>query len=156
MKTLIIYVSVHKGNTKKVASAMADVLNAQLLEPEEVDIDTLSEYDLIGLGSGIYWGRFYKRLRNFVKKLPTFQNKKVFIFSTIGMLGHEKSPFKSTEKQLIKKGFTIVGNYSCLGFNTFFLSLIIRRLSNEGRPSIKDLEQAREFAKNLKDKQGVG
>ena len=156
MKTLIIYVSVQQGNTKKVASAMADVLNAQLLEPEEVDIDTLSEYDLIGLGSGIYWGRFYKRLRNFVKKIPTFQNKKIFIFSTVGMLGHEKSPSKSIEKLLIKKGFNIVGKYSCLGFNTFFLSRIIRRLSNKGRPSIEDLEQAREFAKNLKDKQGVG
>jgi len=155
MKTLIIYVSVQQGNTKKVASAMADVLNAQLLEPEEVDIDTLSEYDLIGLGSGIYWGRFYKRLRNFVKKMPTFQtfqNKKVFIFSTVGILGHEKSPSKSIEKLLIKKGFNIVGKYSCLGFNTFFLSRIIRRLSNKGRPSIEDLEQAREFAKNLKDK----
>ena len=156
MKTLIIYVSAHKGNTKKVASAMADVLNAQLLEPEEVGIDTISEYDLIGLGAGIYWGRFYKRLRNFVKKLPNFQNKKVFIFSTIGMLGHEKRPFKSIKKQLIKKGFTIVGNYSCLGFNTFFLSRIIRRFSNIGRPSIENLEQAREFARNLKDKYGVG
>ena len=155
MKTLIIYVSVQQGNTKKVASAMADVLNAQLLEPEEVDIDTLSEYDLIGLGSGIYWGRFYKRLRDFVKKLPTFQNKKVFLLSTVGVLGHEKFPFKSIEKRLIKKGFTIVGKYSCLGFNTFFLSRILGR-SNEGRPGIKDLEQAREFAKNLKEKQGVG
>jgi flavodoxin len=155
VKTLIIYVSVQQGNTKKVASAMADVLNAQLLEPEEVDIDTLSEYDLIGLGSGIYWGRFYKRLRNFVKKIPTFQNMKVFIFSTVGVSGHEKSPSKSIEKLLIKKGFNIAGKFSCLGFNTFFLSRILGRV-NEGRPDTEDLERAREFARGLKEKYEAG
>ena len=152
MKILIIYVSVFQDNTKKVAKTMAEVLDAQLLEPEEVIIDSLPEYDLIGFGSGIYWGRFYKRLRNFIKELPNFQNKQAFIFGTCG---HKEIPSKPIEKLLLKKGFTVVDKFSCLGFNTFFLSRLLGR-SNIGRPSIEDFERAREFAKNIQEKVKVG
>ena len=109
MKTLIIYVSVLYTNTKQVAKTMAEVLDARLLEPEEVDIETLSEYDMIGFGSGIYWGRFYKRLRNYIKELPSFHNKKVFIFGTCG---HNEIPSKSIEKMLKKKMNQVFGMFS--------------------------------------------
>jgi flavodoxin len=148
MKTLIIYVSIYQENTKKVAEAMAEVLGASLLEPEEVRLDTLSEYDLIGFGSGIYWGRFYKRLRNFIKELPNFQNKRAFIFGTCG---HNEIPYKPIEKLLLKKGFNVVGKFSCLGFNTFFLSRILGRV-NKGRPNREDFELAKKFAEGLKEK----
>ena len=148
MKTLIIYVSIYQENTKKVAEAMAEVFDTSLLEPEEVRLDTLSEYDLIGFGSGIYWGRFYKRLRNFIKELPNFQNKKAFIFGTCG---HNEIPYKPIEKLLLKKGFNVVGKFSCLGFNTFFLSRILGRV-NKGRPNGEDFDRAKKFAEGLKEK----
>ena len=151
MKALIICVSVLQTNTKQIAKTMAEVLDAPLLEPEEVRLDTLSEYDLIGFGSGVYWGRLYKRLRNFIKGLPSLPNSKAFIFGTCG---HNEIPSKPIEKLLLKKEVNIVGKFSCLGFNTFFLSRILGR-SNEGRPSIEDLEQAREFARGLKEKYGA-
>jgi flavodoxin len=150
MKTLIIYVSILQGNTKKVAEAMAQVLDAKLIEPEEVDIDSLAHYDLIGLGSGVYWGRFYKRLRNFIKKLPHVRYKKVFIFGT---LGHGKVPSKQIEKPLKKKGYTMVGNFSCLGYDTFLLSRIFG-MTNKGRPDTEDFRQAKEFAKGLTERIG--
>ena len=53
MKTLIICESVHHGNTKKIADAMAAVLNAEIKKPAEIDVGKLGEYDLIGFGSGI-------------------------------------------------------------------------------------------------------
>jgi flavodoxin len=148
LKTLIIYVSIYQENTQKIAEAMAEVLDSSLLEPEEVRLDTLSEYDLIGFGSGIYWGRFYKRLRNFIKELPNFQNKKAFIFGTCG---HNEIPYKPIQKLLLKKGFNVVGKFSCLGFNTFFLSRILGRV-NKGRPNREDFEQAKKFAEGLKEK----
>jgi len=151
MKTLIIYVSLFQTNTKQVAKTMAEILDAPLLEPEEVDLDTLLEYDMIGFGSGVYWGRFYKRLRIFVKDLPNFQDKKAFVFGTCG---HDERPFKSIEKMLTKKGFHVVGKYSCLGFNAFFLSRFIGR-SNKGRPNSEDFERAKEFARGLKEQYGV-
>jgi flavodoxin len=146
MKTLIICVSIYQANTRKIAQTMAETLNAALLEPEEVEVDTLNNYDIIGFGSGIYWGRFYKRLRNFVKELPASPEKKAFLFSTYG---HGEPPYKSLEKLLQKKGYTIVGKFSCLGYNTFFLSRFLGRL-NKGRPNTEDYKRAREFAESLK------
>ena len=54
---MIIYVSVHHGNTAKIAQIMAEVLNAKLVKPNQVNIDELLNYELIGFGSGIYFCR---------------------------------------------------------------------------------------------------
>lgn len=50
----IVFSTFH-GNTEKVAHEMATVLNAQLVNLNEADTPALADYDLIGLGSGIYW-----------------------------------------------------------------------------------------------------
>ena len=71
MKTLIVCVSVSHGNTRKIASAMADVLGAEVVEPETVNLATLGDYDLVGFGSGIFGMAFHPRLRTFVASLPT-------------------------------------------------------------------------------------
>jgi flavodoxin len=148
MKTVIIYVSLTHANTKRVARAMAGVLDAALLEPEEVDVATLSANDLIGFGSGIYYNRFYKRLRDFIKGLPAFDNKKAFLFATNG---HGKAPYRPIEKLLSEKGFNVVGTFSCPGYNTWFLAGLLGR-QNRGRPNAEDFEQAEAFAKGLKEK----
>jgi flavodoxin len=37
METLIIYISVHHGNTEKIAKVMANILDATLLEVKQAD-----------------------------------------------------------------------------------------------------------------------
>jgi len=146
VKTLIICVSIYQANTHKIAKVMAEALDATILEPENVEVNTLKDYDLIGFGSGIYWGRFYKRLRNFIKKLPALPDSRVFLFGTYG---HGEIPSKPIEKLLQKKGCNVVGKFSCLGYNTFFLSRFLG-WTNQGRPDTADFERAREFAESLK------
>ena len=85
MKTLVICISVHHGNTRKIAQAMAEVLDADVLEPANIDVTTLDKYDLVGFGSGIYGWKHHNSLLNLVDKLP-HTNKKAFIFSTRGNL----------------------------------------------------------------------
>ncbi len=77
MKTLIIYTSIHRKNTEKVAKKMANVLEAKLLTPDEADARTINEYDLIGFGSGIYFRKHHKSLLNFIDGLPAVKNKKI-------------------------------------------------------------------------------
>jgi len=55
MKTLIIYVSFHHGNTLKIANEIAEVINADMVKPNEIKIENILSYDLIGFGSGIYF-----------------------------------------------------------------------------------------------------
>jgi flavodoxin len=59
MKALVICVSVHYGNTKKIAGAIADVLHAQVCTPDKVDVRMLDDCELIGVGSGIYYGKHH-------------------------------------------------------------------------------------------------
>lgn len=154
MKTLIIYVSVHHGNTEKVANVMANALNADLLQVKQADASMFEQYDLVGFGSGIYFGRHHESLLDFVDKLPELRNKKAFIFSTSGL---RKIPFihdfdKPLREKLQRKGFNIIGEFSCRGYDTSQAAMIIGGV-NRGRPNAQDLQEAEDFARGLKNRE---
>ncbi|MCK4643622.1 flavodoxin family protein [bacterium] len=165
MRTLVICISIHHKNTEIVAKEIAEVLSADLLKPNEVEINTLSEYDLIGFGSGIYFGEHHRSLLNLIDKLPDLKGKKVFIFSTSGMsnagnyihnVRHRVSHFHtSSRERLVKKGFDIIGEFTCRGFDTAGPFKLIGGIS-KGRPNENDLENARGFAKKLKGSPNAG
>jgi flavodoxin len=151
MKALIIYISIHHGNTEKVAKAMANVLDAAFLEAKQANASMLGQYDLIGFGSGIYFGKHHKSLLDFVDKLPVLRNKKAFIFSTSGL---RKIPFvhnfdKPLKEKLQRKGFDIIGEFSCRGLDTYRATKLVGGV-NKGRPDAEDLKQAEDFASGLK------
>ena len=153
MKTLIIYISIHHGNTEKIAKAIGEALNAKLLKPWEANVSNLSEYDLIGFGSGIYFQRHHKASLNLVDKLPDAENKEAFIFSTsaVRKVRIFNNFDKALEDRLSQKGFDLIGEFSCRGFDTYGPFKFIGGIS-KGRPDGRDLEQARKFARSLKDK----
>jgi len=156
MKTLVICVSIHHGNTEKIAKAMADILNADLITPTEVDEAVVSKYDLIGFGSGIYFGKHHRSLLDLVDKLPDQNGKPAFIFSTSGLrkmrLIHDFD--KPLMGKLFKKGFKIVGEFNCRGWDTYPLWVKPFGGVNKGKPGEKELEEAACFARNLKKKTG--
>lgn len=146
MKRLIIYESVHHGNTEKVAKAMAEVLKAELKKPRDVNIDSLKDYDLIGFGSGIYYGKFHKNILELVKKIKPVNKEKAFVFSTSGQ-GREQYN-NSIKKELTEKGFEIIGSFACKGFDTYGPFKLIGGIA-KGRPNEEDISKAREFAMEL-------
>mgnify|MGYP000126626958 CR=1 FL=1 len=148
MRVAIVYLSVHHGNTERVAKAIAEVLKASLFSPRQVDVEALHGYDLIGFGSGIYFQRHHRTLLDFVEGLPVFEGKKAFIFSTRGM-GPAGLYHKPLRKRLLKKGFEVVGEFSCRGFDTVGPLKLFGGM-NKGRPNEEDLEKARSFAERLK------
>jgi len=150
MKTLIICVSIHHGNTEKIAKAMAEVLNAKLVKPSEVNINELSKYDLIGFGSGIYEGKHHKTLLNFVDKLSQLQNKKAFIFST-RWIGPVQLYHKSLRNKLLEKNFDVIGEFSCKGFIDYSFTKYIFGGLNKKRPNEKDLKKAKDFVRGFKN-----
>ncbi|MBE0430427.1 MAG: flavodoxin family protein [Dehalococcoidia bacterium] len=150
MKALVVYVSVHHGNTEKVARAMADALDACLLPVEQADAGVLEEYDLIGFGSGIYFGRHHRSLLNLVDGLPVLRNKKAFVFSSSGL---RKVRFvhdfhRPLKEKLRRKGLTVIGEFSCRGLDTFGATRIVGGI-NRGRPDEEDLRRSQDFAGNL-------
>jgi flavodoxin len=158
MKTLIVVSSSHHGNTGKVAAAMAGVLGADLLRPRDVDQAMMTRYDLVGFGSGIDSDRHYKDLLDCADELPAADGRRAFIFSTCGApasLAGEEFPRKYSQKshaglraKLVSRGYGIVGEFSCPGFNTNSFLKLLGGL-NRGRPNAEDLRRAEEFARSL-------
>ncbi len=146
MKTLIIYMSVHHQNTKQVATVMAEELEADLVTVGEVQSATLREYDLIGFGSGIYFGKHHKTLLGYVEALPPVTGKPAFIFSTSGRGG--TGMHAALRELLVDRGYSILGEFACRGWDSWGPMKLIGGI-NKGRPNSEDLEAARVFARRL-------
>ncbi|HOT03875.1 MAG TPA: flavodoxin family protein [Methanolinea sp.] len=152
-KTLVILCSYHHHNTEKIAKVIAKVLDAPIQLPNEVNTEEIQEYGLIGFGSGIYHGQHHESLLSLAERLPQVSSGNVFLFSTAGVTGNAKiardhSPLRT---RLQSKGYTIVGEFGCKGFNTNSFLKYVGGM-NKGRPNDQDLRQAEEFASGLKKK----
>ncbi|MDD3494140.1 MAG: flavodoxin family protein [Candidatus Thermoplasmatota archaeon] len=147
MAALIVCASVHHGNTRQIARVMAQALDAHLCDPADVDPSEAAKYDLIGLGSGIYFWRHHASIVRFAQNMPVRGDQRFFIFSTRGgfphWLGH-----RALKKTLRKKGAHVVGEFSCKGHDTYGPFKLLGGL-NRGHPDADDLERARRFAEEL-------
>jgi flavodoxin len=151
MKSLLVLYSYHHKNTEKVAKAFAKVLNAQIKTPQQTDLKELQEYDLIGFGAGIDSGKHYKVLLDFADRLLPVNKKNSFIFSTAALTGEKKreKDHSTLRKKLESKGYRIVDEFQCKGFNTNSFMRFFGGM-NKGRPNAKDLKNAEEFAQKMK------
>ena len=151
MKTLIVCKSIHHKNTEKIAHVFAEVLAAQVETPEQTDADELRGYDLVGFGSGIYAAKHHDTVLKLANRLPPVTDKRAFIFSTSGILTKRKvaSDHSALRGILESKGYTIVDEFGCLGFNTNAFLKYFGGM-NKGRPNAEDLARARQFASNLR------
>jgi flavodoxin len=154
MKSLIICVSKSHGNTRRVADRMAEVLDAEVIEPGLFRPETIREYDLVGFGSGIYYMSVDARLPNLIRRLPAVDHIRAFTFFTSGA---RKIPLwdytKPVRKQLESKGFEVIDSFSCRGFDTVGPFGFIGGI-NRGRPNDHDLERAKAFAARLRKRVG--
>lgn len=148
MKTFIVCFSFHHKNTDKIASVFAKTLNAEVKMPGEISPQGFSEYGLLGFGSGISFGKHYKVLLDFAEKLPPVTKKKAFIFSTSGQTGKTSKFHQKLREALESKGFNIVGDFNCAGFDTYGALKIFGGIQ-KGHPNEDDLKQAEAFAKGL-------
>ena len=159
MKSLIVVFSYHHMNTQKVADVFAKVLDAQIKTPQQISPEELQQFDLVGFGSGIYAGKNDQSLLDFVDKLPQVTYKKAFLFSTSGMpigisgqnrLEEYTSKCHTTlREKLQSKGYTVVDEFSCAGFNTNKFLKWFGGI-NKGRPNTEDLKYTEVFAEKLK------
>jgi flavodoxin len=161
MKSLLVVLSYHHKNTEKIANVIAQVLDAPITTPQQINSNELVAYDLIGFGSGIYSDKHHPALLNLVDQLPHVTSTNSFIFSTCGaparLMEHDKAEFmryvtnnhSTLKEKLQSKGYTVVDEFSCPGWNTNSFLKLLGGI-NRGRPSAKDLEHAEAFAQNLK------
>ena len=157
VKSLVIVFSYHHNNTEKIANACANVLGAKVKTPQQVRPEEIAEYDLVGFGSGIYSATFDPSVLDLADQLPEAAGKKAFLFSTYGapavFAGGDfvKNNHSQIRKKLQAKGYTIIGEFGCAGWNTNSFLRFFGGL-NKGRPNAGDLRNAEEFARSMKGK----
>ena len=151
MKSLIVLFSYHHNNTEKIARRISEVINAEIKAPDQINLEELQEYDLVGFGSGIYSAKHDESLLELADKLPEVNNKNTFLFSTAGMTGKSKAAkdHSALREKLESKGYMIVDEFQCKGFNTNSFLRLFGGM-NKRRPNAKDLKNAEEFAMDLK------
>jgi len=130
-------------------------LAAFVLEPEQASPVQLGQYDLIGFGSGVYFGRLHSALFEWLDKLPEVfpaqpntSGKPAFIFSTSGLsflAPFWQAPLKA---KLAQKGFDVIAEFHCRGFDTWGPLRLVGGI-NKHHPDQRDLERAATFAHRL-------
>jgi flavodoxin len=149
MQTAIIYASIHHGNTRRIAEAMAGALGAELLPVEQAAaLEPVPE--LVGFGSGIYVGRHHELLFEVVRNL-TVMPKHSFVFSTAGISSLSSLWHRSLVAELRRGGSEVVGQFCCPGWDTVGPLRLFGGL-HRGRPNESDLTRAIQFAHDLRAK----
>jgi flavodoxin len=154
VKALLVVFSYHHKNTEKIAHVFGKVLDAEIKTPEQVTPEELQGYDLVGFGSGIYSGQHHEGLLLLAGRLPQITDRKAFIFSTGGIPerfwneAYVAKNHSALREKLQAKGYIIVDEFSCPGFNTNSFLTLFGGI-NKGRPNAEDLRHAEEFARNL-------
>ncbi|BDZ67055.1 flavodoxin family protein [Methanobacterium ferruginis] len=157
MKSLLVLYSYHHHNTEKIAKVFAKVLDAEIKTPQQIQPEELHNYDLIGFGSGIYAYKHHKTLLDLADNLMQVKGKRAFIFSTSGakmgsgMVEITSKFHDELRDKLQSKGYIIVDEFNCKGFNTNSVLRFIGGI-NRGRPNAEDLKNAKEFAWKVKEK----
>jgi flavodoxin len=149
-RTLLVYKSVHHQNTAQIAREIASVLGADSGEPAECPYSRLAEYELLGIGSGVYYGRVHDQLFQWVRGLPenSARDFPVFIFTTSGLPMFAKLWHWPLKNVLTKKGYEVLGDFACRGFDTWGPLWLTGGL-NRAHPDERDFQRAREFAGRL-------
>jgi flavodoxin len=146
MKTAIVYVSTHHGNTKKLVDAISEKYDITVIDGIRDEDFDLNEFDRIGFASGIAFGKFYPHMLKLMdEKLP--EGKDVFFLYTYGM---KTDRYCNAARKIAEmKKAKILGEYGCQGYDTFGPLKLLGGIS-KGHPDKTDLRNAIEFYGNLK------
>lgn len=147
MKTIILYYSAHHGNTKKVVQAAASAIDTDLLDicSAEAAHANLSEYDRIGIASGIYAGAFHPDMIEFIKSHMPRKRQVFLMYTCTSDMSHYT---KRVLRVLEGADARIIGRFRCRGLNTFGPFGFFGGFA-KGHPDAHDLELAADFVRGL-------
>lgn len=148
MNALLICSSRHHGNTRRLAEAMAPELRARIVSPGEITAEDVDRADLVGLGSGVYFGMFAPDLRRLLHSLPDQSGKPCILYSTSGLPSLTRIWHGYPKWLAVRHGFKPVGEFGCAGYDTVGPLKWLGGL-NRGHPNPSDLKRAACFARAL-------
>jgi flavodoxin/ferredoxin len=151
MKTLIICFS-QTGNTRKIAECIYDgIIDAKsecsIIRLNDVEPTSLSDYELIGIGSPVFWYREPFNVQDFIEALPDQNGRHWFVFCTHGNIIGDFFP--SVTNKLTKRGATVIGFHNT--YANITVPFYPRPSYTSGHPDSYDFEQAKAFGRQIVD-----
>jgi flavodoxin len=149
MKALIISFS-QTGNTNKAANSIAEGIKEEadscvIKDLDNVELDSLRDYDLVGLGCPVFFLQEPYNVRDFIDALPPHPGKDWFIFCTHGsVMGNT---LHSMTKGLEKKGIRVIGSHHTYADAT--IPFYPYPTLTTGHPDARDLEEAKTFGREI-------
>jgi ferredoxin/flavodoxin len=171
LKSVIIYFS-QTGNTEKTARAIArgirstdnhcDLISLREIDPGRsstpkapgsltarvsggIKLEGLEDYDLIGIGTPVFYFQEPWNIRDFIGKLSFLKGKAGFVFCTHG--GQDANTLPRMAKNLREQGWLVLGGLSTRGYDSF--QPYIEFGYSKGRPDEGDLAAAAAFGRRL-------
>ncbi len=146
-KVLILYVSVHHGNTRRVVEHLAEQEGVTAVDLLGKPLPELTGYDLVGFASGVYFQKLHQRVRKGVEEAVFGPGQQVFFLCTCGV------PFgdcaKGLKQVLAEKGVPWAGTFRCRGYDTYGPWGKLGGIA-KNHPNEKDLDRAAAFLRALR------
>ena len=168
MKVLVAYFS-QTGNTKKIASAIYDEAclsnDAVLKKIDDVDPDSLVDYDQVFIGSPIHAGGVAKEVKAFFARLPDLPKLRLAGFITHAAPAYPQQTLDQMTQPFAEvcheKNMKYLGSFSCQGYLADFMHEAVQQMqqvSDEewqkkvkqmtGHPDAADKASAKDFARS--------
>ncbi len=113
MKPCVLYIS-RTGNTKRLAEAIAEQLNASLYDLANVPDPLITQdFDLLIIGTPVMGLQPAPEVHSFVKRLPEGEGKRTILFCTYAI--NQGRALKILEKELTAKGYRNILNVAKRG-----------------------------------------
>jgi len=142
MNIRVVYHSGYKGNTMKVATAIAEAFDIRAERIGKEKIVFSESVDLLFVGSGIYSHKPHKKASALIKEINPEIVKNAAAFGTYG---NHSEIGEQIKKLLQEQGVNVLGEpFVCKGASI--------GTDNKGHPDTMDLENAKEFANNIASK----
>ena len=139
MNVRVVYHSGYKGNTKKVAEAIAEVFNVKAERIGKEKIEFTEPVDLLFVGSGVYFNKPHKKASTFIKAIDTATVRNAVAFGTYG---NQSSVGEQVKILMQEQGINVIGEpFVCKGASV--------GTDSKGHPTTEDLKNAKTFAKTL-------
>ena len=152
MKSIVIYHS-WTGNTKQIAEAIYSGMKeisdeCDIARMQDVNVDDLPYYDLIGLGSFVQSFQEPAVVTEFINSMADLKGKYGFTFCTHGTCAGVFISKMVTS--LREKGLTIAGWNDWYGSG--FIPMMPKPYYTDGHPDEIDLKEAREFGREIMER----
>ena len=138
MKTLILYASVHHGNTKKIVDAIQKRINCDVIDATKYNNEDLLSYEKIIVASGVYFSSLHKSVDVILKSGIIKQNDVRLILTS----GSASKKYITKISDLYKEyGVNFDSIFICKGYDTYGPLKLIGGISKT-HPDNNDIEEA--------------